>query len=50
MRTSPTYTFDKSFNGLFMLRQIADLNFKYGKLIKIMSSLVAFRETSPFEF
>lgn len=50
MRTSPTYTFDKIFNGSFMLRQIVDLNFKYGKLIKIMPSLLAFRETSPFEF
>ena len=37
-------------NVRLMLRQLTNLNFKWKRLIKMMPSLLAVREISPFRF
>ena len=43
-------TFDSCYNVRLMLRQLTNLNFKWKRLIKMMPSLLAVREISPFRF
>ena len=50
LEKASAHTFDRCFNGRLMFRQLTDLNFKWIEMIRVMPSLLAVNETSPFEF
>ena len=42
--------FVSCFNGRPMLRKLTSLNFEWGQLISMMTSLLAITKINPFEF